>query len=145
MIKSLSHICLATHQLENLIEFYCGQLDCHIVHEFRNDQGERYGAFLAVGNSKTFIELFNQMSDRPIKAGGAFRHICFEVDNVVEMAAKFTARGTSANVKRGRTDGVYQFTINDPDGNEIEFHQYDEACVLWSYLESVTKASEGSS
>lgn len=143
MIKRLSHICLGTKQLEKLIEFYCAHINCRVVHEFCNDQGERYGAFLAVGNSRTFLEIFNHNAKTPLTTGGPLRHVCFEVDDIQDTAAKFTELGYAVTVKRGRTDLVLQFTIQDPDGNEIEFHQHDEACVLWPYLTD-TSSSGGS-
>ena len=127
----LSHICLNTGDLHRAVDFYCNILGCKVIHEYKNDSGEVYGHFLLINNN-TFLEFFQ---GEPVEtASSPFRHICFEVDNINEWAEHLAIKGYIANMKRGRTDRVLQFWIKDPDGNMIEFHQYDQSCIQYEFL-----------
>lgn len=130
MITRLSHVCLGTRDLEAMLAFYCDVLGCRIVHEFKNQRAERYGAFLLV-NHGTFLELFQDEAVEPHR--GPFRHLCFEVDDIAHITHQMRARGFPVEVCRGRTDHVLQCWITDPDGNKVEFHQYDEQAVQYPY------------
>lgn len=131
MLKRLSHACLGSTDLPRTIEFYRGLLGCAVAHEFRNPKGELYGVFLDCRNG-TFMEFFNEQAPKP--AGGLFRHLCFEVDDLEAMAGAARARGLTPEVKRGRTDRILQFFVHDPDGNMIEFQQHDRESVLYPLL-----------
>jgi catechol 2,3-dioxygenase-like lactoylglutathione lyase family enzyme len=128
----LAHVSLGTADLARAVRFYCDVLGAEVAHEFRNDKGERYGVFLHVGEG-TFIEMFIDA----VAAGSLssrFRHLCFEVADVEATAEQLTSIGYLPNVRRGRTDGILQFFIEDPDGNRIEFQQHDERSVLHPFL-----------
>jgi lactoylglutathione lyase len=128
MLKRLSHACLGSTDLERTIAFYRELVGCAVAHEFRNDQGELYGVFLSCRNG-TFLEFFNERTPKP--PGGLFRHLCFEVDDIEAMAATARRLGHETQVKRGRTDRILQFFIQDPDGTVIEFQQHDRQSVLF--------------
>lgn len=134
MIKRLSHVCLGTSDLKKTIDFYCGLLSCQIVHEFRNQQGELYGIFILVNNG-TYLEFFQEQYPKP--PGGMFRHLCLEVEDIRKFANVIREKGFNVEVSRGRTDKVLQFWINDPDGNQVEFHQYDQDSVQYQYIEKL--------
>lgn len=127
----LSHVCLSATDLGSIENFYCRVLGCQIIHEFKNDKGERYGLFLLVNNS-TFLEFFQVDYVEP--ASSVFRHLCLEVDDVREWSRQLDRKGYRTEVERGRTDGVLQCWIKDPEGNVIEFHQYDEDCIQYNYM-----------
>ena len=132
LLKRLAHVCLGTTDLSKAVEFYCGLLGCRISHEFKNPQGELCGVFLLVNNS-TFLELFKD--EQPKREGGLFRHLCFEVVNIQGLAEELRReKGLQVEVSRGKTDHVLQFWIKDPDGNMVEFHEYDKECVQYKYL-----------
>jgi catechol 2,3-dioxygenase-like lactoylglutathione lyase family enzyme len=131
-VRRLAHVCLGTTALERLIGFYGDLLEAHIIHEFRNPAGERYGALLALAPG-TFLELFNEQNPEARAGQGLFRHLCFEVEDIEAMAAHTRTLGFTPEVKRGRTDRTLQFTISDPDGTPLEFHQYDKECVQFSH------------
>ena len=137
MTIRLGHVCLATPRLEEMIAFYCEHLDCRVAHEFKNERGDRYGAFLAVGDG-TFLELFNadpRASSGEYRAdSGRFRHLAFQVESVAAIAARFAHARPAPEVTRGRTDRALQCWVLDPDGNQIEFHEYDEQCVQHAHL-----------
>jgi len=131
MLKRLSHASFGSTDLPRTIAFYLSMLDCTVAHEFRNAAGEVYGVFLDCCNG-TFLEFFNQQQPQP--PGGLFRHICFEVDDLEAMAARFRAAGHNIDIKRGRTDGILQFFVHDPDGTLLEFQQHDAESVLLPYV-----------
>lgn len=132
MVKQLAHVCLGTPDLTRLQAFYCELLGCRVIHEFRNQQGERYGLFLLV-NRATFLEFFLDHESTAQK--GALKHLCFEVEDIHQWAERLKSRGFAVEVRRGRTDGVLQCSIQDPDGNTVEFHQYDPQAVQYPYTE----------
>jgi catechol 2,3-dioxygenase-like lactoylglutathione lyase family enzyme len=131
MLKRLSHVCLGSTNLTRTIAFYRDHLDCRVVHEFRNDAGELYGVFLSCNNG-TFLEFFKEKE--PKAKGGLYRHLCFEVDTIEGMAERLRGAGYAAAVRRGRTDRVLQFFIEDPDGNIVEFQEHDRESVLYPYV-----------
>jgi len=126
----LGHICLGTKRLERMICFYQELCKCSLIHEFCNAENERYGAFLEIDGSGTHIEIFNQIEPDPDSIGGAFRHFCFQTDDILETKKAFLKAGYDVEITRGKTDQVLQFWVKDPDGNMVEFHQYDECCTF---------------
>jgi methylmalonyl-CoA/ethylmalonyl-CoA epimerase len=131
MLKRLSHASFGSPDLPRTIAFYRSMLDCGVAHEFRNAAGQLYGVFLDCRNG-TFLEFFNEPTPQP--PGGLLRHICFEVDDLEAMAARFRAAGHDLEIKRGRTDRTLQFFVHDPDGTVIEFQQHDAESVLLPYV-----------
>jgi catechol 2,3-dioxygenase-like lactoylglutathione lyase family enzyme len=131
MVRRLSHASFGSTDLSRTVEFYRLMLNCQVAHEFKNAAGQVYGVFLDCGNG-TFLEFFNDQTVRP--AGGLFRHVCFQVDDLQAEAARFRAAGYDLEIRRGRTDGILQFFVDDPDGIMIEFQEHDEKSVLLPYL-----------
>jgi catechol 2,3-dioxygenase-like lactoylglutathione lyase family enzyme len=123
----LHHVSLTTADLPRALSFYCGMLGGEVAHEFRNDAGDLYGAFIYHGNG-TFVELFcGDAGDGP---AGRLRHLCFEVADIEAAATRLRGKGYAIVVKRGRTDRVLQFFIEDADGNVVEFQQHDVESAL---------------
>lgn len=135
MLKRLSHVCLGSTDLPRTIAFYRDLLGCEVAHEFRNPAGTLYGVFLSCRNG-TFLEFFNEAAPKP--AGGLFRHLCFEVEDIERMADIARRHGLQAEVRRGRTDRILQFFVNDPDGNMVEFQQHDRESVLYPLISERT-------
>lgn len=131
MLKRLSHVCLGSTDLPRTIAFYRDLLGCEVAHEFRNAAGALYGVFLSC-RSGTFLEFFNEQQPKP--PGGLFRHLCFEVEDIEQMADIARRHGLQAEVRRGRTDRILQFFVDDPDGNMVEFQQHDRESVLYPLL-----------
>jgi len=127
----LGHVCLSTPRLDRMVAFYTDELGCEVAHEFLGDGGRRYGVFLAVGEG-TFLELFHDDLDRGDEA--RFRHFAFQVDDVRAIARRFRSLGQEPEVFRGRTDRALQCWVRDPDGNTVEFHEYDEESVQFAHL-----------
>ena len=132
LIVHLSHACYSSPNLARTVEFYRDVLGGRIIHTFVNSEGERYGVFMEIGN-KTFLEFF-QDPQRPPE-GGLLRHICFEVTDIHEWADYLRLKGFSAEPARSRSDKTLQCWIEDPDGNKIEFHQFDRESLIRPSLE----------
>lgn len=122
MITGLAHICFLASDLERSIAFYRDVLGFTPAFEFRNDQGEKFGQYLHMGG-RNFLELFTG-AVRPAADGQAFRHICLEVDDIRTTVADLTRRGVKCTEIKMGGDQSWQSWFKDPDGNDIELHQY---------------------
>jgi catechol 2,3-dioxygenase-like lactoylglutathione lyase family enzyme len=132
LILQLAHVCFGCRDLKKSIAFYHSMFNFEVVHEYRNDVDELYGVFLGCGRN-TFLELFKEQDDPG--RGGLFRHICFEVEDLNPLIAKFSENNIEFEQKRSRSDATLQAFIFDPDGNKIEFHHYDKKSSLWPHLD----------
>ncbi len=126
MIKGLAHACFQTRDLDRIVRFYSEGLGLPVAFEFRNDQGERYGVYLRLGN-RTFLEFFNGEIPAPGEARTAYRHICLEVDDLAATVKELRARGVEVGEPKLGLDNSWQAWTGDPDGNAIELHQYTAA------------------
>ena len=128
MIKNLSHVSLSTKNINKVIDFYVKILKFKIAHKFKNKNDKIYGLFLYCGK-RTFLEFFLTKNKK-----SRFRHVCFEVKNLVEIEKKLKKFDKKIEIRRGKTDRVMQFMTTDFEGNEIEFHQHDKKSKLRKYL-----------
>lgn len=125
MIKGMSHVAVRVTDIDRSIAFYCGILG--IPEKFRlekEDAGIRL-VYLEVAPGQ-FIELFpGAEGPYDVPKTSAWVHLCLEVDDIQATYRELTSRGL---VARGEpilgADGSWQFWTNDPDGNQIEFHQF---------------------
>lgn len=137
MTTQLAHVCLGSRDLAGSYRFYHEVLNFQVIHRFINDAGELYGFFAHAGG-RTFIEIFNEQGDP--SGPGLFRHLCFEVDDLQALADTLRGHGFAPEITRGRTDRTLQFWISDPDGNKIEFHQYDAESIQFRFLSGTAGA-----
>ena len=129
-IRKLSHICVGSSDIDRTEAFYADLLGARTVHEFRNDQNIRYGIMMAFGQG-TFLECFKESG--LLTDGTRIRHFCLEVDDLDTQHAIAARLGSPTAIRRGRTDQVLQFMVNDPDGVLIEFHHHDDQSRLKTY------------
>ncbi len=123
-------MCFYTKDLKKVNEFYIKILGFEIAHKFININGETYGYFIHCGNG-TFIEFF---LNEDLKERQNINHICFQVDDINIIANKLKKYFDNIEIRRGKTDNVLNFFINDFDGNKIEFHQHDSNSKLHKYI-----------
>jgi len=121
MIKQLAHACIFSSDLAATQAFYCGALGLEKTFDFIKD-GELYGFYLALGNG-TFLEVF---AEEPAGSLSRIRHLCFEVDDIDASIAQLDKQGVKHTEKKLGGDHTWQTWIKDPDGIDIEFHQYTD-------------------
>lgn len=129
MITNLAHVCFVVRDLEAAMAFYRDGLGLTPAFDFTNAQGVKYGAYLHIGG-RSFIELF-QGEPTPPAAQQSFRHICLEVDDIQATVTALQARGIAVGEITLGSDQSWQAWLKDPDGNDIELHQY--TAQSWQY------------
>ncbi len=80
----------------------------------------------------TFIEIFDQRGAvkqwggqvGELTRGSLYKHLCFEVENLEELAARLAAQGLHVTPITIGMDNSKQCWIKDPDGNDIELMEY---------------------
>lgn len=122
MIKQLAHACIMSSNLAATKTFYCDRLGLKKTFDFIKD-GELYGFYLELGNG-TFLEVFAESAEdrRPSR----IRHLCFEVEDIDRAVQVLDEKSVEHTKKKLGGDYTWQVWIKDPDGIDIEFHQYTE-------------------
>lgn len=126
MVKQIAHMALEISNLEKSVAFYCGALGLEYKFDGRDENGVIRMVYLQVCEG-VFIEMFPSgihKAERKDYLIG-YHHLCFEVDDIQKSAEEIQAKGYTLShpVQKG-SDNSWQFWVNDPDGNPIEFMQY---------------------
>jgi|BogFormECP12_OM2_1039638.scaffolds.fasta_scaffold50688_1 catechol 2,3-dioxygenase-like lactoylglutathione lyase family enzyme len=121
MIKRLAHACLFSSDLERTKSFYCGILGLQVKFPFLK-KGRLFGFYLEVAEDQ-FIEVFArdhaQKNEEP-----HIGHICLEVDSVTGIRELLLSRGVPVTEPKLGADSSWQAWCKDPDGTDIELHEY---------------------
>jgi len=134
MIRQLAHLCLLTHQLPAMTEFYRERLGLSVKFTFKHDDGGVFGHYFQTG-AMTFVEIFDragmvrqwggEFTELRSHIGSHFGHLCFEVTGLEEFCATLKTRGvTLARPLKVGMCHSKQAWIHDPDGNMIELMEY---------------------
>jgi len=128
MIKGIGHVCYTVKNIEVSIDFYTNKLGFKHAFDFRNEKGERGGAYLKIGNEgRSFIELFQAQEIKEVTANTVgYQHLCIEVDDINQTKNELNAKGIETTEPYFAMDNAWQIWIEDPDGNRIEMHQYTD-------------------
>lgn len=130
MLKGLTHIAVGVRDLEKSLAFYKNIPGIEEQFRLRGESGATRLVYLRVGPHQ-FIELFPGSTgayQATMNAGPV--HFCLEVDDIQAMYREVEARGITPNQEPSLgADKAWQFWINDPDGNPIEFHQFTEGSM----------------
>jgi lactoylglutathione lyase len=128
MIRRLAHICFVTNQLDRMVEFYSKGLGLPVKFDFRNAEGQVFGCYLECGDS-TFLEIFDralmtqqwggEMAES-VK-GNQITHLALEVTGLADFKAALERKGLKLRDIVTGMDHSLQSWTNDPDGNAIEF------------------------
>lgn len=121
MKLSIAHLCIYTKDLERTRAFYCDGLGMKKVFNFMH-KDTLYGFYLEMSKGN-FIEVF--LADTFTEHNnGAMRHLCLETDDIHRAKEKLNAAGIeTTDIKKG-CDNTYQFWFKDPNGIDMELHQY---------------------
>lgn len=128
--KGVVHFSIAVSDLDVSRKFYTGILGLKLV----NDAPANGMVFLRAGHDHVILA----RSDAPLKRSAADSrraHHAFKVDAAKydEAKAWLASRGVEVFEEEDRKKGVFvgrQFYIRDPDGNVIEFSEWDGTSIL---------------
>ena len=122
MSLSIAHICIKTESLEKTERFYTKALGCAKVFDFTKE-GRQVGCYLKV-TDRQFIEMFDEKV--PQKEPSHMAHLCLETDDIDAMIKQLNHAGVETTPKKKGCDHTYQTWFKDPNGIDIELHQYTE-------------------
>lgn len=121
MKLSLAHLCIYTKDLEATRKFYCDGLGMKKVFDFTHN-GALYGFYLEMSKGN-YIEVFLS-DDLESESNGPMRHLCLETENITGAKETISKAGIeTTEIKKG-CDNTFQFWFKDPNGIDIELHQY---------------------
>jgi catechol 2,3-dioxygenase-like lactoylglutathione lyase family enzyme len=120
MIHQLAHVCITTPDLDGTVRFYHGILGLEVTFHFLRN-GEKIGCYFHAGN-QTFLECFTR-KDYAITKGN-ITHFCFQTLDLDALESSLQAAGVETRGRKTGSDHSHQFWCTDPNGIEIEFHQY---------------------
>jgi len=121
MIKALAHVCIHSSDLDKTKAFYCDVLGMNIQFKFIRED-KLFGFYLNAGN-QSFIEVF---ASDDIQDVGNIKHLCLEVEDIDKLEQHLSENGVKCWGKQLAGDHSWQLWCKDPDGVDIEFHQYTE-------------------
>jgi catechol 2,3-dioxygenase-like lactoylglutathione lyase family enzyme len=128
MIIGIGHNAIRVTNMEQSLHFYCDIAGLVKSFEINDDQDKPWIVYLKICSGQ-FLELFYDGEKVPANKYApdliGYHHFCLEVDNIEEIAMRMHANGLLASDKpsQGR-DLNYSCWIHDPDGNAVEFVQY---------------------
>ena len=120
------HTMIRVSDIEESLNFYCGQLGLKEVRRYDNDQGRFTLIFLTAPDDESAqIELtYNWDGDNLGDGSRNFGHLAYSVDNIYETCTHLLNSGVIIN--RPPRDGYMAF-IRSPDNISIELLQKGEA------------------
>jgi catechol 2,3-dioxygenase-like lactoylglutathione lyase family enzyme len=118
MIKQIAHLCIHTSDLQKTQHFYTEVLGLKVAFQFER-KGEPFGYYFALGGN-TFIEVFKGDPG----AAGTIRHVAIEVEDMDGMIKRVRSHGVKIGEKKQGADHTWQVWLADPNGVQIEFHEY---------------------
>jgi len=126
MVKRIAHMAIEISDLQKSLDFYVGALGFEYMFDGKDENGVVKMVYLKICEG-TFIELFATGIHKPERKHYliGFHHLCLEVEDIHETEAHIKAKGYE--IKHSAVlggDRSWQFWVDDPDGNPIEFMQY---------------------
>ena len=121
-VTAIAHVCISCKDLEKTREFYCDVLGLKKVFDFVKHK-ENAGFYLKISD-RNFLEFFEDPND--YADNSPLRHLCFETKDIKLLRAHVIEKGVEVTdiVKGG--DQSFQFWVKDPNGINIEFHEYTD-------------------
>jgi catechol 2,3-dioxygenase-like lactoylglutathione lyase family enzyme len=120
-ILGIAHVALYVSDLNKARAFYKDFLGFDEPFALKRDDGSERIVFIKI-NDQQYVELF---AEAP-RNDDRLNHVAIYTDDAAGMRDYLSSRGTKVpdKVNKGRT-GNYNFTINDPDGHQLEIVQYE--------------------
>lgn len=120
MITKIAHVCLSSKDLGKSIAFYKEILKLRPKFHFRKGK-KIVGVYFEVAKGN-YIEIFPRETGATVNTG--IKHFCLETKNIRKLGQWFDKKGIKHTELTLGCDNSWQTWIKDPDGNNIEFHQY---------------------
>lgn len=125
VLTGLAHIGVMTSKIEESVVFYRDTLGMTLEQERSIPNGMKL-AFLRAGNC--VVELVSPADPKSIedRTHGIVDHICFEVQNINELAIELAEKGVELEGKPEDVPvlGVRNFFAKGPNGERLEFFQF---------------------
>jgi catechol 2,3-dioxygenase-like lactoylglutathione lyase family enzyme len=118
-LAGIAHVAFRVNDLEKSEAFY-HTLGFERAFQF-TDNGKTSVVFLKV-NDRQFIELYPRTAES--QAGGLM-HICFESSDIEVLHNTYLKRGLKASVVKKARAGNLLFVMQDPEGQLLEYTQYE--------------------
>ncbi len=124
MVVGITHVGVRVTDLEKSLEFYLRIPDIQEAFRLYWDDGSLMMVWLKVA-PRQFVELFPG-GTKSEPAGYGYFHMCFQTDDIHGLHAELMKRGISPRgyPEKMEDDHSWQFWIDDPDGNAIEFQEF---------------------
>ncbi|MBP9041036.1 MAG: methylmalonyl-CoA epimerase [Anaerolineaceae bacterium] len=96
-LKKINHVAVVVSDIDESLKFWQDAMGIELHHVEDVPSQKSMVAFLPIGESE--VELVKPTSDDSgvakflAERGGGMHHLCFEVDNIVEMMAELKAKG----------------------------------------------------
>ncbi|MBQ0000033.1 MAG: VOC family protein [Clostridiales bacterium] len=138
MITDIAHIAMNPLDMDKSIKFYTEVLGFKKVFELPHEDGTPWIIYLKI-NKGHFLEMFyGGTLDRdyaydPKKVG--YYHLCIDCGDIKAKAQELFEKGVlEAPVTGFERDKNPNLWIHDPDGNAIEFVEYQPDCIHFEEL-----------
>ena len=126
-ITGLAHVGFRVSDLDKARGFYDGILGYQQAFEIRNEKGEILLVYFKV-NDDQYIEIFPGLpADQDVR----LTHIAMVTPDIEKLRGMLAERGVDSPKPRRGRDGNLNFSIQDPDGNRLEFVQYLPDSLHW--------------
>jgi lactoylglutathione lyase len=125
MITGLGHVAFRISNLERSLDFYCNKLGFREVFRLeREGEPSPWIVYIQLADNQ-FLELFPGAQGATLsRTGLGYNHFCLIVDDLQATLRTFVERGlTISSEPQQGLDYNWQYWLNDPDGNAIEFMQ----------------------
>jgi catechol 2,3-dioxygenase-like lactoylglutathione lyase family enzyme len=125
-LDGIAHVALRVADVAVSREFY-GKLGFEQAFEFTDAKGVTT-SYVKV-NDRQFIELYRRNTPQdPL----GLMHLCFDTADMDGLVAAYQSRGLKPNSPRKARAGNLLFTMNDPEGQLLEYTQYLPDSLHWN-------------
>jgi lactoylglutathione lyase len=123
MVTGIGHVGVWVSDLEESLKFYLNIPRIEEAFRLYKEDGSLMLVYLKIA-PRQFVELF-QGGSASKKSDSGYYHVCLQTDDIHALYQELVDRGISprSQPKRYDDDHSWQFWVDDPDGNAIEFQQ----------------------
>ena len=134
-IKGIAHVAFLAHDMEKMMDFYCGVLGFRKKFLLSDETGRPWIQYIEVA-PRQYLEFFydyrglipQNSFERMVKLERLGpMHLSLEVTGIRELTERLRQNGVNivSELSLG-SDHTWQIWFEDPEGNPIEFHEYTE-------------------